>query len=127
MIDIYLACPYSHPDPAVRQQRFEEVNKFAAKLMGAGLTVYSSISHTHPIALAGDLPKGWDYWQRLDREFMRACSTLVILDLPGTKESVGVRGEIDLAIEFGIQWFRVFPEDADMVVAFFAEEKSRLA
>ena len=68
---IYLAVPYSHADPAVRVARFDAVNKVAAKMMRDGLHVFSPISHTHPIALAGDLPGGWEYWEAYDRALIK--------------------------------------------------------
>ncbi len=58
---IYLASPYSHPDARVRQRRFEEACQAAAAITRAGLSVFSPISHSHPIARYG-VPTGWDYW-----------------------------------------------------------------
>ena len=68
---IYLACPYTHPDADIRAFRFEKANQAAAKLMWEGKFVYSPISHTHPIALAGNLPLDWAYWQSLDEFYIR--------------------------------------------------------
>lgn len=99
---IYLAVPYSHPDPDVRQQRFEAVNRYAARLMGNGVHVFSPISHTHPIALAGDLPKGWDFWEQYDRVMLAACHEMYVLMLPGWRESAGVQAEIRIASEMGL-------------------------
>lgn len=99
---VYLACPYSHPDAAIREQRFHAVNKVAAKLMSQGSHIFSPISHTHPIAVAGGLPLGWDYWQAYDRAIMSACGKMIVLMLDGWKESTGIAGEIVLAKEFGI-------------------------
>lgn len=99
---VYLATPYSHPDPTVRERRFQVVNRAAANLMRKGLHVFSPISHTHPIALAGDLPKGWDYWQAYDRTMLRACGKVVVLMQEGWRESVGVQGEIAIAREMGL-------------------------
>lgn len=98
----YLAVPYSHPDRAVRLARFEAVNRAAADLMRQGHYVYSPISHTHPIAEAGGLPLGWEYWQQYDRAIMAACNQMVVLMLDGWCESVGVTAEIALAEELGI-------------------------
>ena len=36
---IYLASPYSHPDPAVREERFREACRAAAKLISLGRIV----------------------------------------------------------------------------------------
>ena len=92
----YLACPYSHPYAEIREQRFEAVNKVAAKLMKEGRIIFSPISHTHPIAQYG-LPKEWEFWRKYDRRFISLCEKVVVLMLGGWKESVGVQAEIKLA------------------------------
>lgn len=99
---IYLATPYSSPDPTVKEHRFEVVNRVAAQLMSAGQYVYSPISHTHPIALAGDLPGNWEYWEAHDRTMLAACSKLIVLRQKGWAQSVGVAGEIAIAEEMGL-------------------------
>ena len=99
---IYLAVPYSSPVPGVKEWRFQEVNKVAAKLMGDGHHIFSPISHTHPIALAGNLPTDWEFWQQYDRAVLKVCSKMLVLTLPGWEESRGVAGEIAIAKEMGI-------------------------
>ncbi len=99
---VYLACPYSHPDRAVRVSRFESVNKAAAQLMQQGHHVYSPISHTHPIAEAGDLPLGWDFWEAYDRIYIAMSHTVYVLPLDGWKESRGVQAELAIAAEMRI-------------------------
>ena len=99
---VYLACPYSHTDRSVRVARFEAVNKVAAALMREGLKVFSPISHTHPIAEAGELPLGWDYWHEYDKAFLSASYKMVVLMLDGWRESAGVNGEIEIARLMGI-------------------------
>jgi hypothetical protein len=94
---IYLACPYSHPDNTVRGYRFKMANRAAAKLMREGHIVYSPISHTHPIAVAGDLPLDWAYWQSVDEFYIRLCERVIVLTLTGWKSSKGVQAEIDIA------------------------------
>ncbi len=88
---IYLAIPYSHPDPEVREQRFQTANTVAACLMAAGHHVFSPISHTHPIALAGDLPLGWDFWAEYDRQILSICNMVIVLCVDGWLESKGVQ------------------------------------
>ena len=94
---VYVATPYSHDDPQVREQRFLRVNKFCAKLMSEGIMVFSPISHTHPIALAGELPKDWAYWEQYDRTMLCMCGALVVYMQDGWEESTGVHNEIELA------------------------------
>jgi hypothetical protein len=99
---VYLACPYSHKDHKVMVSRFEAVNKVAADLMGKGQYIFSPISHTHPIALAGFLPHGWDYWEGYDRRILKCCDRIIVLRLDGWKESTGVQAEIKIGEELGI-------------------------
>lgn len=91
---VYLASPYSHPDAAVRQQRFEEACRAAGSLMARGVKVFSPIAHTHPIAESVALPKGWDYWRDYDRAFLNVCMSMIVLCLPGWEESVGIAEEM---------------------------------
>lgn len=100
---IYLATPYSHPDPEVMKQRFHSVNKVAAKLMKEGLHIFSPISHSHPIAIENDLPTNWEYWESYDRAFLKASRKLIVLKLDGWENSVGVTAEIKIAKELGIE------------------------
>lgn len=93
----YLAVPYSHPDPAVRLARFEAANRAAGLLMREGLLVFSPISHTHPIAEACGLPLGWDYWQAYDRAVLSCCSKVIVLELDGWQNSIGVMNELSIA------------------------------
>jgi len=94
---VYLASPYSHADPDVREVRFKAVCKAAAILMADGVSVFSPIAHTHPIAIEGDLQKGWDFWKRYDTEMIRACRCVCVLELPGWEASAGICCEINLA------------------------------
>ena len=99
---IYLACPYSHPDKEVREQRFRAANRAAGNLMQEGLHVYSPISHTHPIAVECELPKGWDYWEAFDRIYISFCYKIVVLKIEGWEQSKGVRAEMAIAKEMNI-------------------------
>ena len=98
----YLASPYSHPDPMVRQQRFETVCFVAAKLMQQGNYVFSPIAHTHPIAVKGELPKDFDFWEGFDREMLKGCGELLVVRMDGWEASKGVAAEIKIANELGI-------------------------
>jgi len=94
----YLASPYSHPDPVVRQQRFEAVCKVAAKLMLAGEVVFSPIAHSHSIETVGlkDVKNG-AFWKEQDIPILRHAARLVVLMLPGWQESAGIAWEIETA------------------------------
>jgi len=97
---IYLASPYSHPDPAVREQRFRQACAAAAALLRAGHAVFSPIAHSHPLVEYG-LPTDWSFWERHDREHLARCDEVVVLLLEGWEESHGVQSEINIAQEMG--------------------------
>ncbi len=119
---IYLASPYTHPDPEIREARFQAVCRAAAHLMSGGLLIFSPIAHTHPIVLAGDLPKGWDYWEKFDREMIEACEELWILMLPGWEDSAGVQMEMRIAEELHRTVMRIYPWPEDLVDLRLKEE-----
>ena len=105
---IYLASPYSHPDAAVRQQRFHDACRATAALLHAGHVVFSPVVHSHPLVAYG-LPGGWAFWERIDREHLERCDAVVVLLLDGWRASIGVQAEIRLATAFGKEVHYVEP------------------
>ena len=93
---IYLASPYSDPDPGVREQRFQDVCEAAAYLIRQGHFIFSPIAHSHPIALCG-LPGDWVFWAAHNREWLARCDELWVLRLPGWSTSQGVGNEQRIA------------------------------
>jgi hypothetical protein len=94
---IYLACPYTHPDAAIRRWRFDMATAAAATLIRRGLVVFSPITMTHPldVVLAGDNSLGSEFWIKFDEAFMRQCSQMVVLQIAGWDHSSGVKREIE--------------------------------
>jgi hypothetical protein len=93
---IYLASPYSHPDPAVRDQRFREACRATAWLMRRGNAVFSPIVHGHPLVEHG-LPTDLSFWKPHIRAHLGRCTELRVLTQDGWEESEGVRYEMRLA------------------------------
>lgn len=111
---IYLACPYSKGHANVRLARFNAATHVAAKLIERRLVVFSPITMTHPIdlILAADGDSlGSEYWVEFDISFMRVCSELFVLTLPGWEDSFGVRREVAFFDERGISPTFVSPEE----------------
>lgn len=94
---IYLAGPYSHPDEGVVEQRYDAHLEAAAQLIGTGAMVFSPIAHTHPIAMAHELPADFEFWREFDHRMIDACDKVVVLCVDGWRESVGVTAEIEYA------------------------------
>lgn len=99
---VYLAAPYAHPDPTVMDARYHAINGVVADLMLQGIHVYSPITHNHPLAVLGSLPRGWDFWKEFDLPMLRACHRLLILKLDGWETSVGVTAEANHASLLGM-------------------------
>lgn len=99
---IYLASPYSHPDPEIREQRYQEALHAVFYHSGSGLAVYSPIVHWHPVALKYDLPKDAAFWANQNRAMLKKATQLVVLNVEGWRQSEGVAQELDWAQEFKI-------------------------
>jgi hypothetical protein len=94
---IYLASPFSSPDPAVEEWRFEQAAKAAATLINEGHIVFSAIAHSFPIYRYGSgLPGHWDFWERFDKAFIDMCSRAIVLKLSGWQLSRGIEAEVAL-------------------------------
>ena len=94
---IYLAGPYSHPDEAVRLERYKALTAKAAGLMIAGHVVFSPITHGHVIAEAHDLPTDFAWWSEQCLGMLRHADKIIVLALPGHDESKGVEAELQFA------------------------------
>ena len=95
---IYLASPYSHPDPAVREARYRAARDTAAWMLAQRLWVYSPIVHCHDLAQSAGLPTDFAFWGEYNRAMIASAESLYVLLLPGYLESVGVNAEIAYAL-----------------------------
>jgi hypothetical protein len=116
---VYLASPYSHPEPSVREERFQEVCRAAAHLM------FSPIAHTHPISLVGSLPGEWEYWKSYDEAVLSTCRSLVVLQLENWEQSKGIQGEVEIAgrIDLPTYYTSPSPDDLDQVTRLLTPAK----
>jgi Domain of unknown function (DUF1937) len=116
---IYLAAPYTHPDPEVRLARYKAVTHIAARLVAEGRRVFSPLTMTHPldILMAGSSNTlGSDYWVRFDEAFMAHCSEIIIVTLEGWDASSGVAREKRFFAERGLPIRYVAPHVHDVTV-----------
>ena len=106
---IYLACPYQHEDPEVREERYQKVTRKTADLMHVGHQVFSPITHSHPVSLHLPHPQGHDFWMEQDYPYIEHWATeLWVYALDGWKESKGVWLEVDFALTFSMP-IRIVP------------------
>lgn len=96
---IYLACPYTHPNPRVRQERHDAAVAAAGLLMSTGARIFCPIAHTHNIDLhlqEQGIEIEHEEWLAQDKPFILGCDLLIVLMFPGWEASTGVRHEVDL-------------------------------
>jgi len=96
-VTIYLASPYSHPDPLIVKTRYLLAKQCAAALISQGHFVWSPIVHNHELAQEYGLPTDAEFWKAYNFDFIRRADALYILTIPGWRESVGVKMEEQFA------------------------------
>lgn len=97
---IYLASPYSHPDPLIRKTRFLLAEQFVAANFPEH--IYSPIVHYHELAEKYNLNTEFTTWQTINFDMIRRADEFWILDIEGWMESKGVMAEKDFAGLCGI-------------------------
>lgn len=107
---VYLATPYTHEDPRIRETRFREVNFAAAFFMcKLGLHIFSPISHSVPIAEDGNTPTTWEFWKEYDFALLQVCKRMIVLTQDGWRSSAGVAGEMEIATNLGLDIAYISP------------------
>lgn len=91
----YLATPYSKY-PGSIAAAFVDASKLAARLMLAGVRVYSPIAHTHPLALYGNLdPLDHRIWLPFDEAMMAKADVLIVAHMVSWETSKCIAHEVE--------------------------------
>src|ERR1035437_3044741 len=108
----YLACPYSTPNPEEKEWRYKQVTLAAAWLTKQyGLTVFSPITHSHPMHTIGKCEGDWKFWEKIDRNYLAVSKELIVVMLEGWDRSIGLVAEQALAETAGIPVRYLCPVD----------------
>lgn len=99
---IYLASPYSDPDPRVRKRRHLEAEAAVHWMLSHHLWVFSPIVHCHFLAEGYDLPRGIEFWLPYSQAMLEPAKAIWVLEIPGHHESLGIRQELKYAAEKNI-------------------------
>src|SRR6478609_41390 len=99
---IFISSPYSDKDFKVVQKRFQQVSKFAAKLVSNRNTAFSPITYGHLLCEFEDMPGDFDFWKDFCLKFLALSDVVYVLKLEGWETSTGVLGEIEFAKENNI-------------------------
>jgi len=112
---IYVGTPYSKWADGL-DAAFVEASKLTARLMQAGLKVYSPIAHTHPLAVHGNIdPLDHSIWLPFDGAMMDKADAMIVAMMDGWETSKGVRHEIQVFTEAGKPVFFLNPADLSLI------------
>lgn len=100
---VYVASPYTHPDPAEVERRYLEVTKITADLVNGGMMAISPITYGHTLAAMAQMPGDWNFWMGFCLSLLNKCDKLLVVKMQGWEESKGVHAEIAYAREHGIE------------------------
>lgn len=106
----YLGLPYTNGSRFMLNFRAEISNLIASELVKEGRIIFAPISAWHHIAMKYDLPTSFEYWARLDEEFIKISKKLLIIRLPGWRESSGIELELSLADKYDVPVEYIDPE-----------------
>ena len=112
----YLASPYTHPDSAIRHQRYEQARHVLYLLLSSRTSVYSPIVHCHHVALHHEMPHDAEFWQWYNFNMIEVCRSLLVLKIPGWERSKGVEAEMKYAEKIGTPIRGVTPVGEDRLV-----------
>ena len=97
----YLASPYSASTDEQMQHNYELITKLGAiitELYGYALIMPITTSHQMR-KFNPNLGTSWEFWQRVDLNYLAHCDELIVVTMPGWKESIGVTAEIAFATQ----------------------------
>ncbi len=100
---IYVAAPYSHPDPSVVEERMAAFTQLMVRLIEQGdYPVSPLMNHLLAEKIPARFPLTWEYWEGYSRELLSRCDRLIVIGIAGWEDSTGVTAEIALAKELNI-------------------------
>lgn len=94
---IYIASPYTHPEPAVRNARYVAAQAYTHELLTQAIPCFSPIVYGHQFHLGYGAPQEMDYWQKINEHMLKHSTAVHMLLLPGWEDSAGCRYELALA------------------------------
>lgn len=115
---LYLACPFTHSDPAVQEYRYRMSCIAAAKLMRRGIVVFNPLSHSVPInEYLHGIEDQHTFWMGIDLPVLHRCDEVLILGLEKWTESRGVKAEMFEAMAYAKPITLIEEADIDLLPA----------
>jgi len=100
MKKIYLAIPYT----GMEESAYKQATEITALLLKLGnLNVFSPITHSHPLHADYGVEGTWDFWSKIDYQFIDWCDEVWVVHpregLSKVFSSTGVTAEVKYAEE----------------------------
>ena len=99
---VYLASPYSNPDPGVMHLNFIKIAILAADLNSKGIVAISPIVYGHTLLSFHEMPSDWEFWKNFCISILVKCEKMIVYKMDGWDKSRGVQEEIKIAEELSI-------------------------
>lgn len=113
---IFVSSPYSHPSPAVMEDRVRAAEDACAWLLGEGYLPYSPIAHWHRTSFRNGLPTNANAWIELNYFELKLSDAIAFLELDGWRDSHGMAMERQWAGEMGMPFNWIVPRDGSFAV-----------
>jgi len=91
----YVGTPYSKY-PLGLEMAFQHSSMLIGDLLRKGVTGYSPIVHTHPVAIYSEIdPYSHEIWMPFDKKMMEVTGGMLVAMMDGWETSKGIGMEID--------------------------------
>ena len=108
---IYLAAPYSHPDPAIVKGRMESIYACLAHYMKMGEHIITPLFMHEVVVRNEDMDDDFHYWGEYCLDLLKRCDRMIVLQLPGWDISRGVAQEIEFCFRRDIPVLYIMEEE----------------
>lgn len=99
---IYLASPYSHPEPLTRYERYILTLAYTHACLRRGEVIFSPIVYGHQFAEMGLAQTDFQHWRSFNEAMLLKSGAVRVLKLDGWEQSEGVKAEMIFARKHGI-------------------------
>lgn len=96
---IYLASPFTHANPAVREHRYLLARTFTIDHLRKGLALFSPIVYGKDMESA--IGTAFEPWAAFNDAVIQQCREFWVLTIDGWSASRGVKHELQLAADLG--------------------------
>lgn len=101
---IYLSLPYTHQEWSVRSWRYHRARQALFLLWEQGTPAICPVVLGHEFEARrgkGKPPMPHEFYMRMSLNILPTCTHLLVLTLPGWRDSKGVEAEVTLAARLG--------------------------